>query len=116
MKIRNIGKNTFIVDRIKQGNGFIHQVIKPGKTEDVEQKKAEKLLKTYPDHFVKDGMIVQAPSDFEVAKKVAAEKAAADAKAEADAAAKAAADAKKNPPAPAAGKPVPADSKAPADA
>lgn len=112
MKIRNIGKNTFIVDRVKNGNGFIHQVIKPGKTEDVEQKKAEKLLKTYPLHFVADKMIVQAPSDFEIAKKAADEKAAAEAKAKADADAKAAADAKKNPPAPAAGK----DQKAAADA
>jgi hypothetical protein len=80
MKIRNIGKNAFIVDRVKQGTSFVHQVIKPGQSGDVDSKKADKLLAKYPDRFVKDGMIVQAPSEFEIAKKAADEKAAEDAK------------------------------------
>lgn len=95
MKLRNIGKNPLIVDRVKGPDGkFVHQVLGVGQTADIEAKKAEKLLRNYPYGVVKDDMLVQKPSEFEAAKKAAAEKDAADKKAAAEAA-KAAESAKK---------------------
>lgn len=90
MKIRNVGKNAFIVDRVKDKEGkFIHQTLHPGQTADIEPKKAEKLLSQYPERFVKDGLLVQKPSEFEAAKEAAKAREASEAKAKAEAEAKA---------------------------